>query len=286
MCPHKLSGIPPRGRYRPGVEGLEARDLPSGATPLFGPAMLVQEPVADSIRSPSHAMEASRRLLSGSRPVHALAGGGHAGRLQLPNPNLIPGFINTLYGPSSATPMTPTPREVIRQIFTARFVASYTVGPPRFNDRASTIHGITSGDDAVSNQFLKAKAQFVLFPPADPNATPNYGNPYANQVTGEATFFTENFLQSGNLLILDLNGSADTEVNALPTHLTWNYDGASGGAYTAPVGFTQGTGTVDLKYLPDRHPKLGTMGSGQVIVTFQGLINQSQIVNAVAKIYS
>jgi hypothetical protein len=28
------------------------------------------------------------------------------------------------------------------------------------------------------------------------------------------------------------------------------------------------------------------MGSGQVIVTFQGLINLNQIVNAIAKIYS
>jgi len=43
---------------------------------------------------------------------------------------------------------------------------------------------------------------------------------------------------------------------------------------------------VDLKYLPDRHPKPGTMGSGRVIATFQGLINLNQIVNAVAKIYS
>ncbi|MBV8076229.1 MAG: hypothetical protein JO284_07525, partial [Planctomycetaceae bacterium] len=104
MCPHKLSSIPPLGRYRPGVEGLEARDLPSGATPHLGPAALVRQPVADSIRSPSHAMEASRRLLSGSRPVDALAEGSHTGRLLLPNPNLIPGFINTLYGPNSATP--------------------------------------------------------------------------------------------------------------------------------------------------------------------------------------
>ena len=37
-------------------------------------------------------------------------------------------------------------------------------------------------------------------PPANPNATPTPGNPYANQVTGAVGIFTKNFLQTGNLL--------------------------------------------------------------------------------------
>ena len=71
---------------------------------------------------------------------------------------------------------------------------------------------------------------------------------------------------------------------ALPTHLTWTYDfNTSAGAYAAPVGFVQGTGTLDLKWIPDAHPLAGTMGSGKVIVTFQGLINTSQLVSPVSK---
>src|ERR1700719_2782682 len=36
---------------------------------------------------------------------------------------------------------------------------------------------------------------------------------------------------------------------ALPTHLTWTYDfNTSAGAYAAPVGFVQGTGTMDLEW--------------------------------------
>ena len=46
------------------------------------------------------------------------------------------------------------------------WVGQYTIGPPRFSDRASTIHlyGVAGG----SNQFLKGKFQIALFPPADP----------------------------------------------------------------------------------------------------------------------
>ena len=217
---------------------------------------------------------------SGS-PVHPLASSGLAGRDSSINPNLLAGFAQTLYGSNP-----PTPRELRRETFTAKFLAYYTVGPPRFSDRASTIHGVTHGDVAVSNQFLKGRAQFVLFPPADPNATPNYGDPYANQVTGQATFFPENYLQTGSILILDINGSGADEVNGLPTHATWQYDVSSGGAYTAPTYFTQGLGTVDFQYIPDPRPLPGTLGSGWVVVTFLGLLNQSQVVSAIAKIYS
>jgi hypothetical protein len=126
----------------------------------------------------------------------------------------------------------------------------------------------------------------VLFPPANPDATPNYGNPYANQVTGQVTIFPENYLQTGTILILDVNGSAADLVNGLPTQATWKYDVSSGGAYTAPTYFTQGLGTVTFKFYPDRHPEPRTLGSGRVVVNIIGLINQSQVVNSIAKIYS
>ena len=48
----------------------------------------------------------------------------------------------------------------------------------------------------------------------------------------------------------------------------------------------QGAGTLDLKWIPDAHPLAGTMGSGKVIVTFQGLINASQLVSPISKLIS
>ena len=183
--------------------------------------------------------------------------------------------------------MTPTPREIKRQIFTAAWIGQYTVGPPRFADRASTIHAFAVSGG--SNQFLKGKFNMVLFPPADPSATPTPGNPYANQVTGIAGLFPQDLLQSGNTLVLDLNTTPSPGSNplALPTELTWTYDNnTSAGAYAAPQQFTQGAGTLTIKWIPDAHPLPGTMGSGTMIVKFLGLINLSQVVNPIAKVIS
>jgi hypothetical protein len=234
-------------RCRPSVEGLETRDLLSQIIP-----------------------KAAHRVAS-----------------SLPNPAVIQQTIGLLYGPNSQTPMTPTPREVRRQEFAARWIGQYTVGPPRFSDRASTIHayGVSGG----SNQFLKGKLNLTLFPPSDPNATPTPGDPYANALTGVAGLFPQDLLQSSSALVLDLNGtsSSGTGANGLPTHLTWTYDSNTiAGAYAAPVGFVQGAGTLDLKWIPDAHPVAGTEGSGKVIVTFQGLINTSHLVSPISKLIS
>ena len=61
------------------------------------------------------------------------------------------------------------------------------------------------------------------------------------------------------------------------------------GPYAAPAGvapgsgFTQGAGTVQIRWMPDPHPLAGTTDSGRVVLTFQGLINTSQLVSAVSK---
>jgi hypothetical protein len=263
MCRHAPGG-PAQGRQRhPGqrvrprchlaVENLELRDLPSSIVAATSPA----------------------------------------GSDHLPNPAVIQQAVQLLYGPDSQTPMSPTPREVRRQTFVARWAGLYTVGPPRFSDRASTIHayGVSGG----SNQFLKGKFQIELFPPADPGAVPTPGNPYANRVTGVAGLIPQNALQSGSLLILDLNGAgpAGSGADALPTHLSWSYDFNNSAAAYSTVGgilpgsgFTQGTGTLDIRYFPDHHPLPGTLGSGRVIVTFQGLINTGGLANVLAKVIS
>ena len=57
-------------------------------------------------------------------------------------------------------------------------------GPPRFSNQAATIHIYSNGKSVTSNQFLKGRAQVLLFPPADPTATPTTEDPVAGQVAG------------------------------------------------------------------------------------------------------
>ncbi len=159
------------------------------------------------------------------------------------NANIIQEFVPLLYGPNSGSPMTPTAHEIKRESFTAAWQGQYTVGAPRFSDRASTIHAYAVSGG--SNQFLKGKLNLELFPPADPSATPTPGNPYANQVTGVAGLFPQDLLQSGSTVILDLAATPGpgSDPNALPTHLTWTYDAnASAGGYAAPRNSPRGPG--------------------------------------------
>src|SRR5438045_357444 len=176
MRPNDPHARRPR-RRRPVLERLETRELMSLGAPAH-PAASRRTP--QSTGNLAHVD--SPNGLQGARPP---------GRFL--NPKIIQQTVKVLYTPGSSTG-TPTPREVRRQTFTARWIGQYTVGPPRFSDRASTIHayGTTGG----SNQFLKGKFQIALFPPADPTATPTPGNPYANQVTGVVGLFAQNYLQS------------------------------------------------------------------------------------------
>ncbi len=240
-----------RSRARPVVESLETRALMSGAA------------------------VGSHHGFYGSQPQGPFL-----------NPAVIAASADLLYGPGSASPMTPTPREIKRQTFTARWIGRYTIGPPRFNDRASTIHFY--GVDGGSNAFLKGKFQIALFPPADPNAAPTPGDPYAGQTTGVAALFPQNYLQTGGLLVLDLHGAQGNPAanGSLPRHLTWTFDTNSGGPFIAPVGFNQGAGTLDIVYRPSAHTRAGTLGSGVAMVTFQGLLNYSQMASTVSKYYS
>ncbi len=263
-----------RAAARPALEPLEKRDLPSriGIT-------------HQTVRVPAYVSALQAEIAQARVGSHH---GFYGSQPQGPflNPRVIAQSANLLYGPGSATPMTPSPREIKRETFTARWIGHYTIGTPRFSDRASTIHFY--GVDGGSNAFLKGKFQIALFPPADPNATPTPGDPYAGQTTGIAGLFPENYLQSGGLLVLDLHGAqGDPAANGpLPRQLSWTFDTNSGGPFIAPAGFTQGTGTLDIVYRPSPHAQPGTMGSGQAIVTFQGLLNYNQMASAVSKYYS
>jgi len=276
----------PRAR-RPALEPLEVRDLLSTLTAPRASARPGHVDLPAAIRTLAHRSAGPSQSLRAANGAHTdspngLIGKGPPGPFL--NPRVIEQFASLLYGPSSPSPMTPTTREIQRQTITGRWVGEYTVGAPRFSDRAGTIHAWSK--TGGSNQFLKGKLDMVLFPPANPGAVPTPGNPYANQLTGIVGLFNQNLLQSGGVLVLDLSGTNTPSSNplALPEHLVWTYDNnTSAGPYAAPVLFEQGGGTIDLKWIPDAHPLPGTMGSGKVIATFQGLINSSQIVSAVSK---
>jgi hypothetical protein len=214
-------------------------------------------------------------------------------------------FVPILYPPG--TPQ-PTAAEVARESFVAKAIGRYTVGAGRFNTQSITIHGY--GKSATSNMSLKMRFQFVIFEPTDP----------ALPVTGTMNFLGQNYLNNGSQMILDLKGPTGTEVNGLPTHLYWARDNASGGPFGGPGSalpaygnfpsnyftsngtlvsplqqglpptsvdnWNMGVGDAAFKYVPDKHPLPGTLGSGTVILVFRGLINASGAQSTADKNYN
>lgn len=214
-----------------------------------------------------------------------------------PAPN-VQQFVPILYPPG--TPQ-PTAAEIQRESFDFKGIGHYTIGPGRFSQQALTIHGY--GKPGTSNQSQKLRFQFAITEPS-PTA--------ANQaVYGNIGFVAGNFLQNAAELNIDFVGPTGSEVNGLPTHLNWISDantsssgpfGETGGAYPAVTNFPAnyfnaqfvptspisqglaptsvdnwdvGLGTATLKYIPDTHPRPGSLGSGTVILDMVGLRNYS-----------
>ncbi len=302
----------PNRRRRPAFEGLESRSLLSaGAFPAIGPTT---SPSFDGI-TPLPAIPSSLR----TPPTYSLLQGylgqiaqtaANPGRATLGYATKNPNALDLQVSQTNAPPASPTPAEVAREYFTANFVGRYTIAPGRQIGQALTIHAYNTFE-AGSNQSLKGKAQLILFTPSS-TAGPAPGGSTVTvpggQVTGLFSFFGQNFLQSGNLAIADvgttnqqgptINGitypgsppdlSGPTTLQSvngrlLPTQMPWAFDTTSAGAYTAPLGFTQGGGQLSIRYTPDARPKTGTLGSGKIEVLLQGLMHTSTILNVVDK---
>jgi hypothetical protein len=267
-------------------EGLESREVPSTASlPPIGPTT---SPGFDSGTTPLPKVPAN--LIQ--PPTYALLQQ-YVNQVHTTAANPVPSGYATKVQALDPTPVptNPTPAEVAREYFVGKFIGRYTIGPGRQAGQALTIHAYNTYE-AGSNQFLKGKAQLILSTSSAPSGTP---------VSGLVSFFTQSFLQSGNLLIIDVGktnqtaGAPDlsaptvmTHVGGLllPTQASWAFDTTSGGAYTAPMGFTQGGGQLSIAYTPDATPKAGTLGSGKIEVLLQGLINVSSILNATDKGYN
>jgi len=125
------------------------------------------------------------------------------------------GLARTLDALLGAPPATvaavahePTPHERAREAFVAKFAGSFVTGPGRFTDQA-TQSFIKGG--GTSNAFLHGDLQMVTFTPIDPGG----------DVTGTAALIVKNVSNSGNLLVLDLQGDTQTlDRRGRPTRLT------------------------------------------------------------------
>jgi hypothetical protein len=239
----------------------------------------------------------SRALLS-SGPIGVALPGKHATAADVQQ------FVPVLYPPG--TPQ-PTPAEVQRESFVNKTVGRYEIGPGRFDTQTLTIFG--HAKQSGSNQSHRTRVQYLIFEPKDP----------AKPVYGEFNILAADSLNSGDNIILDVQGPTGTEVHGLPTHLYWVHDISSGVGYTGtgtplpgtanfPVNYINsvgapanpppgpngpapssvdnwnlGFGDLTFKYVPDPHPVPGTLGSGQVIVVAKGLLNYSGAQSAIDK---
>jgi hypothetical protein len=248
-----------------------------------GPVRRLRRPAVEALES--------RELLT-SHPLGPTLPGRH-----YPAPD-VQQFVPILYPPG--TPQ-PTAAEIQRQSFDFKGIGRYTIGPGRFSDQSITIHGF--GKPGTSNQSRKMHFQFFV-------AEPSSSSP-SQLVYGNLNFVAGNFLQNSSDLIIDFIGPKGSEMNGLPTHLYWTSDvnqSSSGpfaetgtafpgrnnfpasyfnaqGVPTSPL--SQGLppasvdywglslGDANFKYIPDAHPVKGSLGSGTVIVTMRGLMNNS-----------
>ena len=285
----------PNRRRHPAFEGLESRSLLSaGALPAIGPT------AAPGFAGTSPLPSIPSSLLTA--PSYALLQT-YANQVQSDATPADLGYATKNKNALDArpTPTNPTAAEVAREYFTASFTGRYTIGAGRQAGQALTIHANdTSG--AASNQSLNGKAQLILFTPSTTAGAAANGSTVTvpgGQVTGLMSFFAQNYLQSGNLVIADVGTTNQPAASApdlsgpttlksiqgqlLPTQMPWAFDTTSAGAYTAPLGFTEGGGQLTIKYTPDAHPKPGTLGSGKIQVLLQGLMHTTTILNVVDK---
>ena len=284
---------PLRRRARPAVEGLEPRELM--ATGVISNIPLPDRPTLtpSSYGSPSPAPTNYGAI----QPDGSL---NFINRLQqqvypdsTPYPGSTDGSTPLPTQPTAATTYNPTPAEQAREYFESISVGRYSVTPGRFSNQGYTIHA--SSKQSSSNQFLKARAQLLLFTPAvDPTGQTNLPpltQQYANTsgvYNGLGVFVPYNALSTSNELLLDLTpaqATATTLVNGLnlPTAMNWSVDPNGVGAFTDAAGFGQGGGTLKIVYTPDATPQGGAIQSGKITYVFQGLIDSSSILNSIEK---
>jgi len=224
---------------RPGVEVVEARELPSG---------LIAAMAAEAPPVPSAVVQVDRRAVAASAAqqpeLRALAaqsgsGSGHGGTQA--------GY--TFTGNTSSTLLgsgTPTPQELAREVYHSTFVGRDYVGPGRFSDQGTTYFYRGLGS---SNFFLHGDFNMAVVTPTDP----------AVPFIGEAVLNDKN-INSGGIQGFILTGSrADIDAQGRPTRLTFQGDP---NIYSGVFNVEAAEGTTSITYGP----------KNSVRVTFQGKV--------------
>lgn len=278
-------------RYRPRLEGLEPRELPS-TLHVVGP-----EPGSRS-KGPSLNLIVVRPSTTSAHATARGSSSNPARRSSTPSwvsPAILQQVAHSLYGPVTTTTTTtiggqtfppgtytvpqPTAAEIRRETFWMEFVGHYYVGAPRFSNQSATIHIYSNGRDVTSNQSLNARAQLLLLSPADPSATPTSNDPQAGQVAGLLSVFAANALQSGTTLFAEITNRPDLPSNApalldhgLPAHLQFIIDpgGVSGGVYATPAyTVTTSTGQSSLIQGGSGGAVAFNQGGGNMDITYK-----------------
>lgn len=165
----------------------------------------------------------------------------------------------------SNPPGRPTPHEVARRAFVAKFDGPFVTGPGRTT--AQAFQSLLQGG-GTSNMFLHGNLLMGLFVPKDP----------AEPITGLAMLVVKNVSDTGDLLLLDLQGDATSfDRQGRPTHLTWTVNGGSGGTFTD----AEGEGTVEIRYRPGGRLPRRASAAGQAGVMFYGQISTTGVTNIV-----
>jgi hypothetical protein len=287
---------PSRRRCRPGLEGLEGRELlssvPISNIPL--PNRPTLTPSSYGPPTPGHASYAGALQPDGSANfINQLQQQVYPN--STPYPNSTNGSTPLPAQPASATTTVynPTQAEQAREYFVGVASGTYTVTPGRFSNQGYTIHAFSK--EANSNTFLNGRSQLLLFTPAvDPTTqsslpafTPTYAN--TNGVyNGLGVFVPLNALTTSSELIFDLGPRQTTAVKNinginLPTSINFTVDPTGIGAFTDAAGFGQGGGTLNITYTPDKTPKGGAIQSGKITYVFQGLVNTSSILSVIER---
>ncbi len=301
---------PASRRCRPRVEGLEHRELMSVArvsdVPL--PNRPTLTPSSYGPPSPGHGPFRGDLIPDGSPNF--------INQLQqqvYPNSTPYAGSTNgpiaaPANAPTNAAPYAPTDAELAREYFTSTTTGRYTITPGRFSNQQYTIHAFSKA--AHSNQFLNSRAQLLIFTPqptptvpplaVPPSLAPREFAATSGAYAGLAVFVPYNATTTSNELVFDLGPqasaanapnlgtqpaatTADVGGLRLPTGMTWSLDPNGVGAFTSPSGFTQGSGTLQILYQPDAHPRGGAIQSGKITYVMRGLINTSSVLSAIEK---
>jgi hypothetical protein len=171
-------------------------------------------------------------------------------------------WIDTLQSSGSSGDAAMTPPGRVIQSFFAAFAGSYAVGPGRIQGQALRTYLNVAG---TSNTFLHGQAQVAIAAPSDPT----------QGLSGTATLFDKNYAQTGNFLMLDIQGDPQPRPDGRPTRLTWVVSQSSSGTFSG----AEGQGTLLISYHPGGRRPPHALDSGKVGVQFRGQITLNGTTN-------